>query len=463
MADLFEKLKPEPFKIHSVTPIKILSRQEREEIIKGTHFNTFKIKSDQIYIDLLTDSGTTSMSDAQWSAIMIGDEAYGSARSWFKLEKTLKDLFGYKHVLPSHQGRGAENILFHTMIKPGQYVPNNMHFSPDRVTNTGGIMANLIKDEGVKIQSNDPFKGNMDIDKLEDLIKEKGAENVAFIEITVTCNNAGGQPVSMENMKEIRRVADKNGLRVVIDAARICENAYFIKTREKGYSDKSIKEIVREMCSYSDACVASSKKDGMVNIGGFVGVNDDALLDEMQSICLMWEGYITYGGMSGRDMEALAVGYNEGADFHYLQYRVEQARYLGELLEKEGVPHVTPAGGHGIWLDSKSIAPHIKPEEYPGVAITTALYIEGGIRACELGNLAFSKRDPKTGEILSLPEVDLVRLALPRRVYTYRHLDFVAAVISEIYKNRKKLGGYRVKKYASIPYRTVFLGEMEPI
>lgn len=461
--EIFDRIKPEPFKIHSVSPIAMTTREEREKIITATGYNTFKIPAEKIFIDYLTDSGTTAMSDKQWGALMQGDEAYGSSPSWFRLEKTLKDLFGYKYVLPAHQGRGAENIVFQVMIKKGQFVPNNMHFSPDRVKNAGGIMKNLIIDEGKKIQSNHPFKGNMDINKLVDLIETEGAKNIAFVEITVTCNNAGGQPVSMQNLREIREVADKYGLKVVMDSARICENAYFIKIREEGYENKSIKEIILEMCSYSDVCAVSSKKDGMVNIGGFVGVNDDVLYEQMQSICLMREGYSTYGGMAGRDLEALAVGYLEGSDESYLKYRIEHCKYLGDQLIKEGVPICTPVGGHGVWIDCRAFAPHIPDEQYPGLAITTAMYIEGGIRACELGSLAFSTRNEETGEIIALPEVNLVRLAIPRRVYTYRHLDYTAAVLGEIYRNRNKLGGYKVVKYPYIKYRTVFLGTMAPI
>ena len=461
--EIFERIQPEPFKIHSVSPLKIYSREERIGFIREAGYNTFKIHSENIFVDYLTDSGTTAMSDAQWGGIMIGDEAYGSAKSWFKLESTLKELFGYKHILPAHQGRGAEKIVFQTMIKPGQFVPNNMHFSPDRVKNAGGVMRNLIIDEGVKLQSDCPFKGNVDIDKLVHLIETEGRENVAFIEVTVTCNNAGGQPVSMENLRQIKAVADKSGLKVVLDAARICENAYLIKLREPGYENTPVRAIIKEICSYTDACVVSSKKDGMVNIGGFVGVNDDELYEKMQSICLMWEGYATYGGMAGRDLEALAIGYMEGSDEDYLKYRINHALYLGEQLQKYGVPITTPVGGHGVWIDNKSFAPHIKPEEYPGVAITTAMYIEGGIRASELGNLAFSTRDEETGAIISLPEVDLTRLAIPRRVYSYRHLDYTAAVIGDIYKNRDKLVGFKVVRYPFIKYRTVFLGQMAPV
>ena len=463
MNKFFDRIKPEPFKIYSVSPLKITSKKEREENIKGINYNVFKIKSEDVFIDFLTDSGTAAMSNAQWSAMMVADEAYGGAKSWYNLESTLNDVFGYKHVLPAHQGRGAEKILFTVMIKPGQYVPNNMHFSPDRVRNSGGIMENLICEEGEKLQSNFPFKGNMDIDKLKNLIKKVGPSNISFIEITLTCNNNGGKPVSMNNLKEIRAVASENNLKVILDAARIAENAYFIKTRETGYENKTIKEIIKEICSYSDGCVTSSKKDGIANMGGFVGINDDDLYEQMQCICLMWEGNITYGGMSGRDMEALAVGYQEVCDFNYLKYRTEQAKYLGDQMQKEGIPIVTPVGGHGVWIDSKNFASHIPPEQYPGIAITTALYIEGGIRACELGNLAFSKRDDETGEIISLPEVDVVRLAIPRRAYTFRHLEYAAAVAGEVFRNRKKLRGFKVKKYPTIKYRTLFLGELSPI
>jgi tryptophanase len=463
MDTIFDKIQPEPFRIKMITPIKMLSKEERREIIQDVNYNVFKIRSEDVFIDLLTDSGTTAMSDDQWAGIMKGDESYASAGSWFKLEETLKDIFGYKYVLPAHQGRGAENIVFTTMIKKGQTVPNNMHFSPDRITASGGTMANLIIEEGKDIQKEYPFKGNINIEMLEALIQEVGVNNIPFVMITVTCNNAGGQPVSMENIRAVREVADKFKLPVILDAARIAENAQFIKMRERGYENKSIKEIIREMCAYSDGCVASSKKDGMVNIGGFVGINDEKLYEIMQSYCLMWEGYMTYGGMAGRDLEALAIGYREGIDEHYLQYRIEQSQYLAKKLEEEQVPIALPAGGHGVWIDSKKFCPHIPPEEYPGIAVTTALYIEGGIRGCELGNLAFSKRNEETGGILQLPEVDLVRLAIPRRVYSSRQLDYVAAVAGEVYRNRKKLEGFKVKKYATIKYRTLFLGQMEPV
>lgn len=460
---IFQKIMPEPFKIHSVSNLKMLTKEERAKIIKDVGYCTFKIPSDDVFIDFLTDSGTTAMSDEQWGAMMVGDEAYGSAKSWFKLEKSLKDLFGYKYVIPAHQGRGAEKIVFQTMIKDGQFVPNNMHFSPDRIRNSGGIMKNLIIDEGIKIQSDCPFKGDMDIDKLVALIEKEGAANVAFVEITVTCNNAGGQPVSMKNLKEIKKVADKYGLKVVMDMARICENAWLIKLREPGYDKVPVRTIIKEMISYTDVGAASSKKDGMVNIGGFVGVNDDILYEEMLSNCLMWEGYSTYGGMAGRDLEALALGYIEGSDENYLDYRIKHSQYLADKLQEYNVPICTPVGGHGVWIDNKAFAPHIAPEEYPGIAVTSAIYIEGGIRACELGNLAFSTRDDETGAIISLPEVDLTRLAIPRRWYTHRHLDYAAAVIGEVYKNRDKLKGYKVVKYPYVKYRTVFLGTLAPI
>lgn len=459
---LLEKFNPEPFRIKSVTPVKMLSRSEREHIIKNVHYNTFKIPADDVFIDLLTDSGTTAMSDRQWAAMMIGDESYASASSWFRLEESLKSIFDYKHFLPAHQGRGAEKVLFMTMIKKGQTVPNNMHFSPDRVTNSGGLMANLIIEEGKRLQSEHPFKGNVDIDRLEALIEEKGREQISFVMVTVTCNNAGGQPVSMQNLREVRAVAQKHGLPLILDAARIAENAFFIKEREAGYGDKSIVEIIREMTRLSDGCVMSSKKDGMVNIGGFVAINDDDLYEVMQSYTLMWEGYMTYGGMAGRDLEALAVGLREVVDESYLSYRINQVRYLGARMQATGVPITTPVGGHGVWIDSQKFCPHIPPEKHPGVAITTALYVEGGIRTSELGNLAFSIRDEESGAVLKFPEVDLVRLAVPRRVYTSNHMDYVAAVAGEVYENRQRLFGFKVKKFAKIKYRTVFLGQMMP-
>ncbi len=460
---VFDKIQPEPFRIKTVTPIRILSREEREEHIQSVHYNVFKLHSDKVFIDLLTDSGTSAMSDAQWAAIMLGDESYAQATSWFKLEDTLKDIFDYKHFLPAHQGRGAEKTLFMAMIKPGQTIPNNMHFSPDRITASGGLMANLIIEEGKKLQSDCPFKGDVNIEKLDALIAELGRDSIPFIMVTVTCNNAGGQPVSMQNIRAVREVADKYRLPVILDAARIAENAYFIKELEPGYADKSIVDIIREMTALSDGCVMSAKKDGLVNIGGFVGINDDALYEQMQSFTLMWEGYATYGGMAGRDIEALATGLREVVEEDYLAHRIGQVRYLGKRMQEEGVPITTPVGGHGVWIDSQQFCPHIAPEHYPGIAITTALYESGGIRACELGNLAFSKRDEETGEVISFPEVDLVRLAVPRRVYTSRHMDYVAAVAGEVYRNREKLKGFKVKRYATIKYRTLFLGQMMPL
>ena len=460
---IFDRIQPEPFRIKSVSPIKVLTREERKAIIRSAHYNVFKIHSDTVFVDLLTDSGTSAMSDAQWAAIMLGDEAYASAPSWFHLEAALKEIYDYRYFLPAHQGRGAEKTLFMAMIKPGQTVPNNMHFSPDRITASGGTMANLVTDEGKKTESSHPFKGNLDTDKLEALILEVGRDNIPFVMVTVTCNNNGGQPVSMENLRRVREIARRHGLPVILDAARISENAFFIKEREAGYSQKSIVEIIREMTALSDGCVMSAKKDGLVNIGGFVGINDDDLYEHMQSYTLMWEGYATYGGMAGRDLEALAVGLREGVDERYLAYRIGQVRYLGECLQAAGVPITTPVGGHGVWIDSQRFCPHIAPEHYPGIAITTALYVEGGIRGCELGNLAFSKRDPFSGEVLAFPEVDLVRLAVPRRVYTSRHMEYVAAVAGEVYANRERLSGFQVKRYATIKYRTLFLGEMMPL
>lgn len=460
--DLFEKYRPEPFRIKTVTPLKVLSRDEREAIIRKVHYNTFKIPAEDVFIDLLTDSGTSAMSDRQWAGIMVGDESYASATSWFTLLETLKSLFAYKHFLPAHQGRGAEKVLFMTMIKPGQTVPNNMHFSPDRVTNSGGLMANLIKEDGRKTQSTDPFKGDIDLDRLEALIREKGAAAIPFVMVTVTCNNAGGQPVSMKNLRGVRAIADRYGLPVILDAARIVENAYFIKQREAGYESRTVPEIVREMTELSDGCVMSSKKDGLVNIGGFVAINDDELYERMESYTLMWEGYATYGGMAGRDLEALAVGLREVMDEDYLRHRIGQVERFGERLQEYGVPIVTPVGGHGVWIDSQAFCPHIPPEEYPGVAITTALYVEAGIRASELGNLAFSTRNEETGEVIKFPEFDLVRMAIPRRVYTASHFDYAAAAIGRIYEKRGELRGFKVKKYAKIKYRTVFLGEMMP-
>lgn len=433
------KYPAEPFKIKSVEPVKMISREEREAAMKEAGYNTFNLKSEDVYIDLLTDSGTNAMSDAQWAGMMIGDEAYAGSKNWLFLESTIKELFGFKHLVPTHQGRGAENILSSIAIKPGQYVAGNMYFTTTRYhqEKNGGIFVDIIRDEAHDASKDVKFKGNIDLDKLEKLIKEKGAENIAYVCLAVTVNLAGGQPVSMANMKAVRELTAKHGIKVFYDATRCVENAYFIKEQEEGYADVSIKDIVHEMFSYSDGATMSGKKDGIVNIGGFLAINDEELFGKAKEIVVVYEGMPSYGGMTGRDMQAIAIGFREAMQYEYIEHRIKQVRYLGERLKEAGVPIVEPVGGHAVFLDARRFCPHLDQEQFPAQSLAASLYIDSGVRSMERG-IVSAGRDVKTGENHK-PKLETVRLTIPRRVYTYKHMDVVAESVINLYKHKEDI------------------------
>ncbi len=433
----------EPFRIKSVETVKMIDRKEREKVIKEAGYNTFLINSEDVYIDLLTDSGTNAMSDKQWAGLMQGDEAYAGSKNFKHLEETVLDVFGFPHLVPTHQGRGAENILSKIAIKPGQYVPGNMYFTTTRYHQeaNGGIFVDIIQDEAHDAALDIPFKGNIDLKKLERLIEEKGAENIAYVCLAVTVNLAGGQPVSMANMKAVRELTAKHGIKVFYDATRCVENAYFIKEQEKGYEDKTIHEIVKEMFSYSDGATMSGKKDGIVNIGGFLALRDEDLFLAAKELVVVFEGMPSYGGMAGRDMEALAIGLKESLQYEYIRHRILQVRYLGEKLKEAGVPIVEPVGGHAVFLDARRFCPHLDQEEFPAQALAANLYVESGVRSMERG-IVSAGRDIKTGENHK-PKLETVRLTIPRRVYTYRHMDVVADGVISLYKHKEDIKGLR--------------------
>ena len=435
----FSKYPAEPFKIKVVEPVKMISKEERIAAIKEAGYNTFNLKSEDCYIDLLTDSGTNAMSDAQWAGMMIGDEAYAGSKNWLYLENTIKELFGFKHVVPTHQGRGAENILSTIAIKTGQYVLGNMYFTTTRYhqERNGGIFMDIIRPEAHDATIDIPFKGDIDVEKMESIIKEKGPENIAYVCLAVTVNLAGGQPVSMKNMREVRKVADKYGVKVFYDATRCVENAYFIKEQEPEFKDKTIKEICHEMFSYSDGATCSGKKDGIVNIGGFLAINDDELFGKAKEIVVVFEGMPSYGGMAGRDMQAIAIGFRESMQFEYIQHRVRQVRYLGDRLKEAGIPIVEPVGGHAVFLDARRFCPHLKQEQFPAQSLAAALYVEAGVRSMERG-IVSAGRDAVTGENHK-PKLETVRLTIPRRVYTYAHMDLVAEACIKLFKHKEDI------------------------
>ena len=436
---------PEPFRIKMIEPIHLISRKDREEAIKKTGYNLFGIRAEDVYIDLLTDSGTSAMSQNQWAAIMKGDESYAGARSYYRLKEIMDQLFGFKFFVPTHQGRAAENILASTLVKPGLHIPNNMHFdtTEGNIRAQGGEPANLIADVAYDPSKRIDFKGNMDIDKLSDFIKEKGAENIPFGMITITNNAGGGQPVSMKNLREVSEVYQEHGIPFFIDACRFAENAYFIKLREPVYADKTPIEIAKEMFSLADGATMSAKKDGIVNIGGFLAMNDETLFENVRNELIIREGFPTYGGLAGRDLDAMAVGFMEALEEPYLEYRLGQTAYIGEKLIEKGIPIIEPPGAHAIYIDALQLLPNIPQHQYPAQALAIAMYKEGGIRGAELGSVAFGYIDPETGEEI-LPKLDLVRMAIPRRVYTQSHLDYVVDILSGIAKNSKKLKGYKI-------------------
>lgn len=438
-----DKYPAEPFRIKSVEPVKMISREEREKVIKEAGYNTFLIPSEDVYIDLLTDSGTNAMSDNQWAGMMIGDEAYAGSRNFVNLCNTIEDCFGFKNVIPTHQGRGAENLLSQVAIKPGQYVPGNMYFTTTRYhqERNGGIFLDIIRDEAHDATLNVPFKGNIDLKKLENIINEKGAENIAYVCLAVTVNLAGGQPVSMENMRAVRELTKKHNIKVFFDATRCVENAYYIKEQEPGFENKTIKEIVREMFSYSDGCTMSGKKDCIVNIGGFLCVNDDDLFLAARELVVVYEGMPSYGGMAGRDMEAMARGLQEAMQYEYIEHRIKQVRYLADKLLEAGVPIVEPVGGHAVFLDARRFCPHLTQDQFPAQALAANLYVESGVRSMERGIIS-AGRDKNTGEN-HRPKLETVRLTIPRRVYTYRHMDVVADSVIRLYKHKETIKGLR--------------------
>ena len=453
----------EPFRIKVVEPLKVTTREEREAIIKKAHYNIFNIPAEDVFVDLLTDSGTSAMSQYQWAGLLTGDESYAGCRNWFHLEDTVREITGYKYVLPTHQGRPAESILTMIHIQPGKAAISNMLFDTTlaHVITKGGIPTDLVIDEGLKTESDYPFKGNIDIQKLEKTIQETGVENIGLILITITCNSNGGQPVSMANLRAVREVADKYNLPFYLDAARFAENAYFIKTREPGYENKTITEIAREMFSFADGCTMSAKKDGLVNIGGVLAFKDDEeKFRQAQQYLILLEGFVTYGGMAGRDLEALSIGLHEVLDEKYLANRVRQVKLLGDLMLETGVPVATPIGGHCVMLDMKQFLPHIPQEQFPAEAFSAALYIDSSTRGVGLGQLAFGSENPETGEIKYSP-LEFVRLAIPRRVYTDNHIRLVAYSVNKLYKERDTIKGLRITWQP--PVLRHFTAQLKPI
>ncbi len=441
----------EPFKIKSVEPIKFTTIPQREQILKRAFYNPFMIHAEDVLIDLLTDSGTSAMSAKQWSGIMDGDESYAGSKSYFRFEKVVRELTGLKHIIPTHQGRAAEKILFSIVGGKGKFIPNNTHFDTTRanVEFSGAEAVDLLNEMGKHPETVAPFKGDMDIAALEQFIKEKGKENIPICMITITNNSGGGQPVSMKNIRETKKLLNKYGIPLFLDACRFAENAYFIKLREKGYANKSVREIAHEMFSYADGCTMSAKKDGLVNIGGFFAVNNHVLATQARNLLIVTEGFPTYGGLAGRDLEAIAQGLEEILDEHYLHYRIRSVEYLGEKLTAEKVPIVQPPGGHAIYLDAKRFAPHIPVWQYPGQSIVCELFRMGGIRSVEIGSVMFGKYDPVTKKLIS-PSMELVRLAIPRRVYTQSHIDYVVEVILDVFKTREQLKGMTIVEEAPV-------------
>lgn len=434
----------EPFKIKSVEPIRYTTKEERIRLIKEAGYNPFMLHADDVLIDLLTDSGTSAMSSKQWAGIMDGDESYAGSKSYYRFEEAVKKITGLKYIIPTHQGRAAEKILFSVVGGKGKYIPNNTHFDTTRanVEFTGAEAVDLLNETGKHPEVRADFKGNMDIKKLEEFIKSTGKENIPLCMITVTNNSGGGQPVSMQNIREAKEVCKRYGIPLFLDACRFAENAYFIKKREPGYGNKTILEIAQEMFSYADGATMSAKKDALVNIGGFLALNDEGIAQQCRNLLIVTEGFPTYGGLAGRDLEAVAQGLEEVLDEHYLQYRIRSIEYLGEKLVAAGVPIIEPPGGHAIYLDAKRFIPNIPPDQYPGQSIVVALYIEGGIRSVEIGSVMFGKYN-EAGRLIP-PPMELVRLAIPRRVYTQSHIDYVLEIILEVYNNRSSLKGYNI-------------------
>ena len=439
----------EPFKIKAVEPIRMTTRPYREKVLKAAAYNVFLIKARDVMIDLLTDSGTGAMSAAQWGGVMRGDEAYAGSESYIRFEAAVKAIFGFKHVIPTHQGRAAERILFSVTCKPGDIVPNNTHFDTTRanIVYQGATALDLVIPEGLDPESRHPFKGNLDLEKLEALIRRVGPKRIPLCMMTVTNNSGGGQPVSMANIRAVKGLLSRHGIPLYFYACRFAENAYFIKLREPGYRRRSVKAIVREMMSHADGCTMSAKKDGLANMGGFLCTNDDRLAERERHLLILTEGFTTYGGLAGRDLEAIAVGLHEVLEEDYLVYRIAETAYLGRHLAQIGYPIVQPPGGHAVYIDAKATRPQIPPLHYPGQALSAAFYLEGGIRTVEIGSVMFGVIDPKTGEETPA-KMELLRLAIPRRVYTQSHIDYVIEAARRIWRKRAALTGFRIVKQA---------------
>jgi len=443
----------EPFRIKSVEPIRWTTRQEREHLLRAAYYNLFLLPADDVLIDLLTDSGTGAMSTKQWAAVMEGDESYAGSRSYDHFRDSIQEIFGYRHVIPAHQGRAAERILFGVMCKKGDVVPNNTHFDTTRanVEFVGAEAVDLVIPEGKQPELIHPFKGNIDVAALEELIRRVGRDRIPLVMLTITNNSGGGQPVSMQNIRQVSSVCRRHGIPLYFDACRFAENAYFIKLREPGHERKTPLQIAQEMFSYGDGCTMSAKKDGMANIGGFLCTNDDLLAQQEKNLLILTEGYPTYGGLAGRDLEAIAVGLQEALHEDYLRYRIASTAYLGNHISQQGVPIVQPPGGHAVYLDARTFLPHIPTEQFPGVALAAELYLEGGIRSVEIGTLMFGPA----------AKMDLVRLAIPRRVYTQSHVDYVVEVILEVWKKRESIHGLKLSYEA--PFLRHFTARLEPV
>ena len=443
----------EPFRIKSVEPIRWTTREQREALLRAAHYNLFLLPAEDVLIDLLTDSGTGAMSTGQWAAMIQGDESYAGSKSFDHFRDSIQDIFGYQHVIPTHQGRAAERILFHVMCKKGDVVPNNTHFDTTRanIEFVGAEAVDLPIAEGRQPSLQYPFKGNMDVGALEELIARVGRERIPLAMLTVTNNSGGGQPVSMANVRAVSAVCRKHGIPLYFDACRFAENAYFIKLREPGYADQSPKEIAQEMFRCGDGCTMSAKKDGMANIGGFLCTNDDLLAQQEKDLLILTEGYPTYGGLAGRDLEAVAVGLQEALHEDYLRSRITSTAYLGTHIASQGVPIVQPPGGHAVYLDARAFLPHIAPDQFPGVALAAELYLEGEIRSVEIGTLMFG----------AAAKMDLVRLAIPRRVYTQSHIDYVVEVILDVFARRENICGLKLAYEA--PFLRHFTARLEPV
>ncbi len=451
----------EPFKIKSVEPIRMTDRAEREKILAEAGYNVFSIKAEDFLIDYLTDSGTSSMSSDQWAAMMRGDESYAGSRSFFRFEGQVKRITGFKNIIPTHQGRAAEKILFNVLRQPDSVYLGNTHFDTTRanIEYLGGTAIDLVIPEGLVPSKIHPFKGNIDLGRLAEHL-ETYADRVRGVILTVTNNSGGGQPVSMANLREASKLARQHGVPFILDACRFAENAYFIKLREEGYAEKSVLEIAREMFSYADASTMSAKKDGLANIGGFLACHDDGLASEARNLLILTEGFPTYGGLAGRDLDAIAQGLDEVLEEDYLRYRLRATEYFGERISQAGVPIIQPPGGHAVYIDAGAFLDHVPPEQFPGQVLTNELYLHGGMRGVEIGSVMFGKTDPETGAFIAAP-LELVRLAIPRRVYTQSHVDYSVEVVNEVYERRRELRGLRMVYEA--PYLRHFTARFEPV